>query len=250
MNGVKAGALLLWIPILFATLRADQPLEQALRFYTQGKFEEAVELLRSLLYPNQLFLPEEQRQARQHLAFSYVFLDQTQAAEEEFRNLLFVFPDYEMDSRFVSPRVVAIFNRVRQEPPAPAKEGSAELAKDRVVTQTQTPLHPEKKKIIQRSTVGEWILIFSPAAGYYYYKKKYYRAWGNSGIQILGLGLAVGAYLYRNALIEEESGINDNNFSKLETLRSVQIVSFSTAMVAYLWSVLDAGILKSKGNSE
>lgn len=110
-------ASLIFLTILFqaAPQLATEELQRGKNAYDRGEFGRAVEILRPLLYPD-LRLQSDTQIVLAHrvLGVAYLFEKKSADAQEEFRKLLQIRPDYRFDPLLDPPEVVDFFNNVRR----------------------------------------------------------------------------------------------------------------------------------------
>jgi tetratricopeptide (TPR) repeat protein len=97
------------------TIDVEVALRRAKNEYAYGNYAQAVEQLRALMYPMKLTSDEQVLEARKHLALSHYLLGQTQQAIEEFRKLLFLSPDFQLDPYTIAPAIIELFEDVRKQ---------------------------------------------------------------------------------------------------------------------------------------
>jgi len=242
------------MPLSLYAAETNDHVEFGVSLYKQGKFEQAIAHLSSLLYPNKLFFAEAQMRARKYLAFSYVYSGRRTEAEEEFRNLLTIFPSFELDEKFVSPKVIEIFQDIKvdfidstsiempdeilpldsqESIPLVIKPTGIDSIRQIPKEDTLVSLSQEKKL-----SVGglQRVLAISPGGAAQFYKNEPHKAWITLTAQVLGWGISIAAYLFRIELEEQEGGRNDNNISQLKQLQYVQLGFFTLGTLAYLYS--------------
>lgn len=141
----------------------DQPsvedeLRRAKNEYAYGNYEESVRRLRSLLYPMRLRSDEQVIEARRYLALSYYLLDEREMLEEEFRKLLFLDPDYELDPFSIAPPVIELFEQVRKEL-APELDAIRQRKADERLSQTSTEglLRTIDRTVTERSELATFL---------------------------------------------------------------------------------------------
>jgi tetratricopeptide (TPR) repeat protein len=100
-------------PVPLASDGAELGLRRAKNEYAYGNYERAVEQLKGLLYPMRLTSDDQVVEARKYLALSYYLLGNVKLASEEFRKLLYLSPDYELDPYTVAPAIIETFEIVR-----------------------------------------------------------------------------------------------------------------------------------------
>ncbi len=91
----------------------EAELRRAKNEYAYGNYTTAVGGLTGLLYPMRLTTDEQVIEARKVLALSYYLLGKLEPAREEFKKLLFLSPDYELDPYTIAPPIIDVFETVR-----------------------------------------------------------------------------------------------------------------------------------------
>ena len=91
----------------------EAELRRAKNEYAYGNYEQAAEMLRSLLYPIRLSNDEQVIETRKYLALSYYLLGKFVAASEEFGKLLYLSPDFQLDPYTVPPPIIELLELVR-----------------------------------------------------------------------------------------------------------------------------------------
>jgi hypothetical protein len=110
-------ATLLFAAILFQVQSAGttEDLQRGKNAYDRGEYSRAVEIVYPLLYPEMHLQSDGQIiQAHRILGVSFLFEDKKSEAEQEFRKLLQLVPDYHFDALLDPPEVVDFFNGVRK----------------------------------------------------------------------------------------------------------------------------------------
>jgi hypothetical protein len=111
------GATLLFATLLFQSQAAGtaEDLQRGKNAYDRGEYSRAVEIVYPLLYPEMHLQSDGQIiQAHRILGVSFLFEDKKDEAEQEFRKLLQLVPDYHFDALLDPPEVVDFFNGVRK----------------------------------------------------------------------------------------------------------------------------------------
>ncbi|MFA6035304.1 MAG: hypothetical protein WC889_20575, partial [Myxococcota bacterium] len=81
--------------------------------YEHGDYAEAVETLGSVLNPVKLTSEDDIITARKYLGASYYFAQKKNEAAEEFKKLLLLRPDYNLDAFLFPPPMVLFFDEIR-----------------------------------------------------------------------------------------------------------------------------------------
>ncbi|MBN1164936.1 MAG: PEGA domain-containing protein [Candidatus Krumholzibacteriota bacterium] len=92
---------------------ADNPFEGIELLRSQGRYEEAIEMLREVVRDADQ-PPETLQRAYCEIVFTYMLTGNWQSAEAEARAALKIFPDIQPDTRFVPPLIGEIFTRQRE----------------------------------------------------------------------------------------------------------------------------------------
>lgn len=111
------GATFLLATLLFQTQTAGaaEELQRGKNAYDRGEYNRAVEIVYPLLYPDTRLQSDGQIvQAHRILGVSFLFEGHKGEAEQEFRKLLQLLPDYHFDALLDPPEVVDFFNDVRK----------------------------------------------------------------------------------------------------------------------------------------
>ncbi|MBN1959914.1 MAG: hypothetical protein JW841_03130 [Deltaproteobacteria bacterium] len=101
------------------TVAANEPaqieseLRRAKNEYAYGNYDKAAEQLRALVYPMRLYNDEQVIETRKYLALSYHRLKQPELAKLEFKKLLYLSPDYQLDPYTVPPAIIELLEAVR-----------------------------------------------------------------------------------------------------------------------------------------
>ncbi len=116
-------ALFLWcaFPVLSRPVPPRAQLETAIDTYEHGGYLEAAAQLNKLLYPLKLSSHEDIVRAKVYLGLCYYILDKKEEAEQEFRGVFKLDPNYRPDPLFVPPEVIAFIERFRPPPPLPPR---------------------------------------------------------------------------------------------------------------------------------
>lgn len=93
----------------------EAELRRARNEYAYGNYEQAIERLRGVLYPMRLTSDSAVIEARKTLALCYYLTNRKAAARAEFRKLLYLDPDYELDPYVVAPPIIELFEQTRSD---------------------------------------------------------------------------------------------------------------------------------------
>lgn len=139
-------------------LSIEDELRRAKNEYAYGNYEESVRRLRSLLYPMRLSSDAQVIEARRYLALSYYLLGEREMLEEEFRKLLFLDPDYELDPFSIAPPVIELFEQVRKDL-APELDAIRQRKADERLSQVNTEglLRTIDRTVIERSELATFL---------------------------------------------------------------------------------------------
>ena len=119
----------LFVVVLAATNPSDD-FERGRNAFFRGEYKRAIGLLHPLLYPElRLDSEEEVVQTHRMLGVAYLFEGQQEQARREFRKLLELSPDFQLDPYLESPRVVEFFQGVVREQRAELGDIEARLKK-------------------------------------------------------------------------------------------------------------------------
>jgi tetratricopeptide (TPR) repeat protein len=119
----------LFVVVLAATNPSDD-FERGRNAFFRGEYKRAIGLLNPLLYPElRLDSEEEVVQTHRMLGVAYLFEGQQDQARREFRKLLELSPDFQLDPYLESPRVVEFFQGVVREQRAELGDIEARLKK-------------------------------------------------------------------------------------------------------------------------
>lgn len=91
----------------------DDQLRRAKNEYAYGHYAQAIEQLNALLYPMRLSTDDQVIEARKYLGLCYYLTGKVTAASEEFKKLLYLSPDYELDPYAIAPPVIELFELTR-----------------------------------------------------------------------------------------------------------------------------------------
>ncbi len=111
------GATLLFATLLFQVQSATpgEDLQRGKNAFDRGEYNRAVEIIYPLVYPDIRLQSDGQIvQAHRILGVSFLFEGHKGEAEQEFRKLLQLLPDYHFDALLDPPEVVDFFNDVRK----------------------------------------------------------------------------------------------------------------------------------------
>ena len=97
-----------------ASGEADDILRRGLNEFKYGNYSEAVTLLKGLLYPMRLYSDAQVIESRKYLGMAYFLLEDLEPAKLEFRKLLYLDPDHQLDPFTVAPPLIELFESVRQ----------------------------------------------------------------------------------------------------------------------------------------
>ena len=96
-------------------LAESEEFQKAYTVYAYGDYNEAAKQFHALLYPLRLKDEKEILRAHQYLGICYYILTQRLAAENEFRAILRIYPQYSLDPLFTPPDILGFFETVRLE---------------------------------------------------------------------------------------------------------------------------------------
>ena len=93
----------------------EKALENAKTYYSEGDYEKAIEALEDAKTFVSQSKDEDLVEAYKYLGFSYVAFGEKEKAKESFKNAIKLFPQLELDTALVSPKIVAVFEEARTE---------------------------------------------------------------------------------------------------------------------------------------
>jgi tetratricopeptide (TPR) repeat protein len=205
-------------------------LNRARNAYAYGNYAEAIQVLRSVLYP--LKLRDEDRivEARQLLGVCHYFVKDLEAAREEFERLLYLRPKHELDPLLIPPPVIEFFEKVR------------EKIRDRLAR-----LHPEVRRapagpvtIVREVERRHLVLSFVPFGVGQFQNGRAGKAAFFLSAQVATLATNLITYA-----IAESKRLPDGRFDPRDeglarNLRAAQIVSLSAFGALVAWGIVDA----------
>lgn len=92
-------------------------LETAIDVYNHGGYLEAAALLNKLLYPLKLSETDDIVRAKVYLGLSYYILDRREYAEQEFRGIFKIDPQYQPDPLYIPEEAIEFIEGLRPPPP-------------------------------------------------------------------------------------------------------------------------------------
>jgi tetratricopeptide (TPR) repeat protein len=236
-------------------------LEQAKAYYNNAEYENAIVQLEKALQFLRLLKGSDQVEAYKYLAFSYVAFGDKEKAKEQFRKVLALNPELDLDPATVSPKIIKVFEETKSEmpvspPPSPVSEpASSPPAVSPIVQATPSPpgaplsLPPSSK-----SRIGAVLRsCLMPGWGQRYHGEM------SKGTKItIAAGVSFGAALlsgiitssrhltYKNAPPEKSAEINNTyrSYKIWYNISSLCILSFSGI---YIYNVGDAIFSSGKG---
>ena len=177
-------------------LDIDDELRRAREDYNYGNYQASAEKLSALLYPMQLRTDAQVIETRRLLGLSYTLLEKPQEATEEFTKLLYLAPDFQLDSFNVSPPIIENFEAIRtslkqdldvirlsREEPSPESEATPGL---RIVQQ----------RYVERTTLP----LYFPFGFGQYQNGDYFNGGIFTGAHILLLAMNIGSYFWASSL--------------------------------------------------
>ncbi len=154
---------------------AVQQLETA---YRSLQFETVIKQGRTLLAQQQSLSPEQLAKIHEQMALSFFSLGELDSSRSHFLSLLSLYPDWKLDPIYVSPKIIAFFERLKQE--------SAHQQSVNAVPYT-------RYVIVTDPRVGAtWRSLLIPGWGQWYkaQKKRAYLFGGVVGLTLLGTGIS------------------------------------------------------------
>jgi tetratricopeptide (TPR) repeat protein len=206
-------------------------------------FEQAIGLLRDLLYPEVLLASEgDIADAREMLGLAYFYTGDEPRAREEFTALLYLRPKHRLDPFLVPPPAVQFFDSIWQEPAM--QERLEQIERERQAAEDAANKKAGQPTVVRRiyleRTVTEkhfWIVFMPFGLG------QFQNSDTTLGIVMAstqGLALLANAITWtlRWGLQEEGGGYTDPSIAQ-----GLQIAQYSSLAVfggLYLWGVVDA----------
>lgn len=94
---------------------------KGVELYKAGEYQRSLDALQKALLSSNVLSREEKIEAHKYSAFDQVALGFTIPAKESFRQALLLAPSLTLDPKFVSPKIIAIFEEVKSgmKPPPP-----------------------------------------------------------------------------------------------------------------------------------
>jgi len=91
-------------------------LDKAVTQHEEGEYRASIETLRSILQKvgDEKILKGDRVKVHQYMAFNYIALDEDEAAKGEFLELLKVNPKFKLPPRDTSPKIIAVFKKVKR----------------------------------------------------------------------------------------------------------------------------------------
>ena len=209
-------------------------LRRAKNEYAYGNYDTAAKLLRGLLDPPRLFTDAQLIEARRYLGLSLYLLDEEAGAIEQFTQLLYLSPDYELDPFTVAPPIIELFEAVRTKHEAELDHIRTRLAK------TQRERHPEANLkttvTITRTIQSEWATFLPFGVGQF---QNGDTAWG-VGFAVAEatlLAINISSYLLLRAQ-RDDAGRPGFPARKAGLVQALTIAQFSTAaLFGVTWSL-------------
>ena len=168
----------------------EKAIENAKNYYNQGEFNKAIEELQKAMNSLEQQKDEDLIEAHKYLGFSYVAFGEKENAKNEFKKVIKLDPQMELDPAFVSPKIIAVFEEARAE----LKAEGFDFTKSEVMINPQ----PEPPKVHGQWTRGGAFTrsLFVPGLGQIYkgQKTKGYILMGTEALFLLATVSAMGEY--------------------------------------------------------
>ncbi|MDD3626745.1 MAG: tetratricopeptide repeat protein [bacterium] len=101
--------------VAFGASDFEKALENAKNYYNQGEFNKAIEELQKAMSSLEKQKDEDMIEAYKYLGFSYVAFGEKEKAKAEFKKVIKLDPQLQLDPSFVSPKIIAVFEEARAE---------------------------------------------------------------------------------------------------------------------------------------
>lgn len=222
--------------------------------FEYGDYATAARMLTDVVEKAHLEAPALRAEAYRLLAVSLFNLGRKGEAYSAFLELLFLDPDTELDPFYVSPGIVALFDKVKKdssEKLAPIRarrraeqESRRKAAEDEARLRRQRELEEQQKLLFARQTLVEkrvvqrefWVSVLPFGVGQF-----------QNGDRTLGIVLAsseivaaaasAGSALLIEELRDPSSGRFDNRGSSYKLARNLSVVKWVSAVLFYgLWA--------------
>ncbi|MSP16580.1 MAG: hypothetical protein EXR73_08225 [Myxococcales bacterium] len=214
-------------------------LARARNEYQASRYQESAVLLYELLYAGGARSADAERLvAHKLLGDCYVFLGEAEKAAREYRALLELDPDHELDSVIDDPAVVDVFAGVRRAMAAQLKA----LRHERAVVEARRQLPIREVTIVREErSPRAWLNWVPFGAG------QFKNGQQQKGLLVLGLhsvlgGASAGLYLYQAVTYGFPVGRRPPKES-IDTVRTLQVIQVGTGalfLAAVAWAVFDA----------
>jgi len=132
-----------------------------------------------LLAQRQSLSPEQLAKIHEQMALSFFSLGELDSSRSHFLSLLSLYPNWKLDPIYVSPKIIAFFENLKQESPSPQS--------------VKTAVPYTRYVIVADPRVGAtWRSLLLPGWGQWYkaQKKRAYLFGGVVGLTLLGTGIS------------------------------------------------------------
>ncbi len=105
------------LPLAARPIPPREQLQTAIDIYEHGGYLEAAARLNKILYPLKLSEPEDIVRAKVYLGLCYYVLGKKDDAEQEFRGVFKLDPDYRPDPLYIPAEIIEFIEQLRPPPP-------------------------------------------------------------------------------------------------------------------------------------
>lgn len=210
----------------------DDQLRRAKNEYAYGNYAQAIEQLNALLYPMRLATDEQVIEARKYLGLCYYLTGKVSLASEEFKKLLYLSPDYELDPYAIAPPVIELFELVREKH-KPELDAIRQRKTDELIkSPTQQGF---KRTITERTIERSDFATFMPFGVGQFQNGDY--GWGAffAVSELAFLAVNVGAYLWASSYGPTYYDNRDDIRQRVQLLTVAQYAS--AGLLGVTWSL-------------
>ena len=208
-------------------LNIEDELRRAQEEYNYGNYQASAEKLSALLYPMQLRTDEQVIETRKLLGLSYTLLKKRQEAEEEFTKLLYLAPDFQLDSFSVAPPIIEQFEAIRTS----LKQDLDVIRLSREVTTPESEATPGLRIVQQRYIERTTLPLYFPFGLGQYQNGDNVNGRIFTGAHILLLAMNIGSYFWARSL-------NDYTPAQEKTVENLAAAQYGSAILFGLtWGI-------------
>ena len=263
LAAAMAGALIAAAPTgpLPGSPAAREAFDRGRTAFGRAEYQRAIEILRPLLYPEQLLDSEgDLVQAHRMLGVAYLFENKPEEARSEFEKLIRLRPDYRFDPLLDPQRVVDFFNGVLKEEKAFIEESNrrrAQREREAAEKREREAARLRMPPTVVRYERHSFVVNFVPFGAGQFQNGHRRKGWFFLGAETVLGAMSLGAFatnmgLYgltptRKCTVEQPpdvqcppAQIDHSEEDRARMLTGVQVISGGLFFAVAIWGVIDA----------